>query len=251
MKETPVALQLYSLRDRMENDLEEVLKEVAKMGYDGVEFAGLYGRSPGAVRAILDRRGLKCAGAHIRFASILPECLDRTLEFHQELSAPYLIVASLPDERRASPQTWRETAAVFAEASPRAREAGMWVGYHNHAIEFQPVDGEIPWDIFFGETPREVVMQLDTGNCLLGGGDPVEYLRRYPGRARSIHLKDYSAADPQVLLGEGEVDWRPLLQLCQDQGETDWYVIEQENHPTAPLASVEQSLRNLRTLLEG
>jgi sugar phosphate isomerase/epimerase len=70
---------------------------------------------------------------------------------------------------------------------------GLQTGYHNHAIEFQPFEpgGELPWDTFFGNTNPQVIMQFDTGNALHGGADALPFLKRYPGRAKSVHLKEY------------------------------------------------------------
>jgi sugar phosphate isomerase/epimerase len=248
MDRIPVALQLYSVRHDCERDLPGVLKEVARMGYAGVEFAGYYERSARDLRTMLDELGLRCCGTHTGLNTILGDELKRTIEFSQTLGNRFLIVPGLPPDRRASRAAWLETARLFSEAAARSAPDGMRVGYHNHAIEFQPLDGELPWDTFFGNTPTEVVMQLDIGNALHGGGNPVPYLRRYPGRALTVHLKEHSATNDRALIGEGDVDWQEVFALCENEGGTEWYIVEQESYAYPPLECVERCLENIRRM---
>lgn len=248
MPRLPIGLQLYSVRKECEADLPGTLAAVAKMGYEGVEFAGYYGRSAAELRAMLDDLGLLCCGTHTRFDTILPENLAATAEFNEILGNPYLIVPSMPAERRASRSAWLETAHVFNAASQQAELLGKYVGYHNHAIEFQPMDGELPWDTFFANTPIRVVMQVDIGNALHGGGDPVPYIARYPGRALTVHLKEYSATNDKALIGEGDVNWQEVFDLCEGVGDTRWYIVEQESYAYPPLECVERCLNRLKEM---
>ncbi len=249
MTRIPIALQLYSVRKDCESDLPGVLKSVARMGYEGVEFAGYYGRSATELRAMLDDNGLKCAGTHTGLATILGDELQRTADFNRTLGNRFLIVPGLPAERRNSRAAWEETARIFSEASARAQELGMLVGYHNHAIEFQEMDGELPWDTFFANTPDAVVMQVDIGNALHGGGDPVPYIARYPGRALTVHIKEHSATDDAALVGDGDVNWAEVFQLCETVGRTEWYIVEYEkNHSLPPLECVDRCLQNLKRM---
>jgi len=247
MSRIPIALQLYSVRHDCAADLPAVLRQVAEMGYEGVEFAGYYGRSAAELRSLLDDHGLRCAGTHTPLNSILGDELPRTAEFNHTLGNRFLIVPGLPTERRDSRAAWLETARIFSEASARAQELGSLVGYHNHAIEFQPMEGELPWDTFFANTPQEVVMQVDIGNALHGGGDPVPYIARYPGRALTVHIKEHSAADDTALVGDGDVNWPEVFDLCEGVGKTEWYIVEYEkNHSLPPLECVRLCLQNLK-----
>ena len=106
----------------------------------------------------------------------------------------------------------------------------------------------MPWDTFFGNTSPEVVMQMDTGNALHGGGDPVHFLKRYPGRATTVHLKEYSATNDSALIGEGDVDWDELFNTCETIGGTEWYIVEQESYAYPPLECVKRCLENLRRM---
>jgi sugar phosphate isomerase/epimerase len=248
MARIPIGLQLYSVRKDCENDLPGTLDAVARMGYEGVEFAGYYGRSAPELRKMLDDRGLKCCGTHTGWNTILGDELPRTIEFNQTLGNKFLIVPGLPEAQRSSRAAWLETARLMNEAAQRAAPHGMKVGYHNHGVEFQPMEGELPWDTFFSNTRPEVVMQLDFGNALHGGGDPIPYVERYPGRATTVHLKEYSATNDKALIGEGDVDWPRLFQLCETIGGTEWYIVEQESYAFPPLECVDRCLQILRKM---
>ena len=121
----------------------------------------------------------------------------------------------------------------------------MRVGYHNHATEFQPLEGERPWDVFFSHTSPEVVMQLDTGNAVSGGGDPIATLKRFPGRAVTIHLKEYMGGHGRAIIGEGDTRWDEIFALCESGG-TEWYIVEQGSQKYPPLECVDRCLQALR-----
>jgi len=244
----PIGLQLYSVRDDCARDLTGTLTAIAKMGYAGVEFAGYHNRSAAELCRMLDDLGLQCCGTHTGLNTLLGDELPKTIEFNQILGNRYLIVPGLPAERRSSRAAWLETARLFNELAEKVRPHGMLVGYHNHHHEFKPLEGELPWDTFFGNTRLEVVMQLDTGNAMHGGGEPTAFLRRYPGRAITVHLKEFSASNPKAVIGEGDVPWRELLALCETVGGTEWYIVEQESYAHPPLKCVELCLRNLRAM---
>ncbi|HHY48727.1 MAG TPA: sugar phosphate isomerase/epimerase [Alphaproteobacteria bacterium] len=248
MARIPIALQLYSVREDAARDLPGVLRAVAQMGYDGVEFAGYHGYDAPALRAMLDDLGLKVAGAHVPLSTLLGDELERSVAFHRALGNTNLIVPGLPEERRNSRQAWLETARMMNEISERLAPHGMRTGYHNHAIEFRPLDGELPWDTFFGNTRQEVIMQFDTGNALEGGADAAPFLQRYPGRARTVHLKEHAAANPTALIGEGDVPWPTIFELCETIGATEWYIVEQESYAYPPLECVDRCLQALRAM---
>jgi sugar phosphate isomerase/epimerase len=244
----PVALQLYSIREDCERDLPGTLQAVAEMGYEGVEFAGYYGRSARELHTMLDDLGLAVAGTHISLDTLLGDQLAETVAFNRALGNRFLIVPSLTEERRSSHQAWLETAELFNEIAGKLGKEGMVTGYHNHTIEFAPLDGELPWDTFFGNTRQEVVMQMDLGNALHGGADPIPFLERYPGRAVTVHLKEFSKTNPQALIGAGEVRWEDAFRICETTGGTEWYIVEQESYTYPPLECVDRCLRALRAM---
>jgi len=244
----PIGLQVYSVRVDAQKDLAGTIAKVAAMGYEGVEFAGWYGHSAQDIRQILDSNGLVCCGSHTPWEDLADAKLVATIAFNKTIGNKYLICPWLkPDETNAK-QTWLNYAKRFNELAEKVRPHGMQVGYHNHAHDFAPVDGTTGWDLLAGNTSKDVIMQFDTGNALSGGGDPLVYLKRYPGRATTIHLKEYSTKNPKALIGEGEVKWGEVLQLCRSGG-TKWYIIEEEKEGYAPLTAVDLSIKNFKKLL--
>ncbi|MHC4354153.1 MAG: sugar phosphate isomerase/epimerase family protein [Planctomycetota bacterium] len=244
----PIGLQLYSVRGECKRDLPGTIEAVAKMGYKGVEFAGYYNYTAKQLRKMLDDNGLKCCGTHTGMDTLLGDNLPKTIEFNKTIGNKYLIVPGLAGKYRESHQAWLDTAKLFNEIAEKVKPHDMLVGYHNHSVEFQAMDGELPWDTFYGNTKKEVVMQLDVGNAMHGGVDPLPYIYKYPGRAITVHIKEYSKTDPNAFVGEGDVPWNAFFALCREVGSTEWYIVEYERRGAPPLESVEKCLKNLRRL---
>ena len=160
----------------------------------------------------------------------------------------------MPDSCTGSRANWLKTATFFNTLAGKLAPHGMFTGYHNHHTEFTPLDGECPWDILIGNTRKEVVAQLDTGNALYGGADPLPLLQRYPGRARSIHLKPFTKGTPnpedgfRPVIGEDDIPWSKILQFCKSAGGTEWYIIEYECPAYPPLDAVARCLNGLRQI---
>ncbi len=246
-KRIPVGLQLYSVRDDCKKDLPGVLKAVAAMGYRGVEFAGYYDHKAEDLRKLLDENKLKCCGTHTALDTLTGDAFEKTVEFNKVIGNRYLIVPSLPKNRTESVAALRETGKLFAELAAKAKPYGMHVGYHAHAGDFKKIDGQVPWEIIFDQAGPGVVMQMDIGNCLAGGGDPMAMLKKYPGRSATVHLKEHGGK-PGAVIGEGDVKWKDVFQVCESTGGTEWYIIEQESYAGAPLDSVKACLANFRKL---
>ena len=247
-RRTPIGLQLYSVREDCGRDLPGTVAAVAKMGYRGVEFAGYYGRSAKELRTMLDDNGLVCCGTHTGLDTLLGDRLAETVEFNKTLGNRYLVAPSLPGKYRSSHEAWLETAKLFNELAAKVEPHDMYVGYHNHSVEFKPLDGELPWDTFCKNTSERVIMQLDTGNALHGGADPLPFIYRYPGRAITVHVKEYSKKNDKALVGEGDINWRAFFALCRAVGGTQWYIVEQESYAYTPLECAKRCLENLREM---
>ena len=243
----PVGLQLYSVRDACTKDLPGVLEAVGKMGYQGVEFAGYYGRNAAELRKLLDANGLKCCGTHTGLNTVTGDALKETIEFNQTLGNKFLIVPGLPQASVASADACKKTAAFFTETAAKVKGQGMHVGYHAHGGDFKKFDGETVWDILFSNAGPDVVMQLDIGNSMDGGGDPIAILKKFPGRSLTIHLKEHGGPKGAAI-GEGDVDWKEIFRLCETTGKTEWYIVEQESYAGGPLDSVEACIKSLRKM---
>ena len=246
MAKIPIALQLYSVREDCAKDFIGTIKAVSEMGYEGVEFAGYYNLEAKDIRKILDDFNLKVAGSHLGINTLLGDELKKTVEFNSILGNKFLVVPALPPEYTKTKEGWLKIAELLADISEKVKPYGMRVGYHNHDIEFRPIDGEIPWDLLFQNTSKDVIMQLDIGNAMHGSADPVEILKKYPGRAVTVHLKEYPFTAPAI--GEGEVKWEEIFNLCETIGGTEWYIVEYETPGRPPLESVRRCIENLRKM---
>jgi sugar phosphate isomerase/epimerase len=246
-KKIPIGLQLYSVRHACQKDLPPVLEAVAKMGYAGVEFAGYYGRTADELRKLLDQNGLKCCGTHIRLDTLQGDALAGTVEFNKTLGNPYLIVSYMPHSKLESVEKIQQTAKIYDEVAAKVKEQGMRVGYHAHGGDFAKVGDKTAWEIFFENTCDDVIMQLDIGNCIGGGGDPYAILKKFPGRSATVHLKEHGGP-PEAVVGEGEVDWKKVFAICEKTGGTEWYIVEHERGAGDPVENVKRCLDNLRKM---
>jgi sugar phosphate isomerase/epimerase len=246
-KNIPIGLQLYSVREDAARDWPRTLDAVAKMGYRGVEFAGYHGWKADALRKLLDLSGLKCCGTHLRLDALKGDALKKTVEFNKILGNEFLIISSLPPGSTESLARIIDAAKLLTDVAETVKGLKMRVGYHSHEEDFKPVADRIPWEVLFSNAGPGVVMQLDTGNCLAGGGDPVAILKKLPHRAATIHLKEYGGPKGAVI-GEGRVRWKEIFALCETTGDTEWYIVEQESYDGAPLESVKLCLANLRRM---
>jgi sugar phosphate isomerase/epimerase len=247
----PVALQLYSVRDEAPQRFPEVLEAVAGMGYDGVEFAGYHGHSAEELRRILVELGIRSAGSHVRLSALLGDELERTVEFNLALGSPFLVVPFHAEEKPETLDGWRRVADTFNQISERLTPHGLRVGYHNFDVEFAPIEGDIPWQVFARSTNEDVTLQLDTAAATRGGGDVLSLLSSHPGRFHTVHLEDHSPEGAVVLPGDGVVPFDAVLEFCQTRGGTEWFIIEQEQHPApyTSLQSVRECLSRVRSML--
>ena len=247
-KKIPIGIQLYCIRKECEKDLPGSLKAVADMGYDGVEFAGYYGREASELQKMLDDLGLKVAGTHLKKDQLVGDGLKETVEFNKVLGNRNLVIAHLSDDHFETPEGCAEVGRMFGQIARKVEPEGMRTGYHNHTTEFVAKGDSTIWDLIADNSPESVIMQFDVGNAMHGGAQPMPFLRRHPGRTTSLHVKDYSSTDRKVIVGEGEAPWKEIFDFCQTQGGTEWYVVEQETHAYPPLECAKRCIDNLRAM---
>jgi sugar phosphate isomerase/epimerase len=245
-----IGLELYSVRKAMRADPERTLAAVRAIGYTDVELLwsfGNFGRSPQQVRDTLAHEGLRAPSAHISPTTILVGW-ERSLETAKMLGHEYLIVPSLQADMGLTLDDWREWADRFNVAGAVARRAGIWLAFHNEPDHMKPIDGKVPYDVFVERTDPSVVrLQLDTGNMLLGGGDPMQYLAKHRERYWSFHLKDAVAdRSTDTELGTGVFDFKRFLAAIPDIARKPCHV-EQENGRDE-LASARADFQYLSTL---
>jgi sugar phosphate isomerase/epimerase len=182
------------------------------------------GHSAKDIRKMYDDNGIKCCGIHLATVA-LQENIERTIEFNKILGNNFLIIA-MDKTRMSSVAGIAELAGILNKAADKLAPLGMYSGYHAHGFDFAVVDNEIAWDRLFKQTKPEVIMQMDVGNCAGGGGDPIGTLRKFPNRARSMHLKDFGGA-PGSVIGEGKADWKVIFDLVENSQNTEWFVVEE------------------------
>ena len=249
MPKPRIAVQLYSVRHELQRDLGATLKAVREMGYEGVEFYGGYIR-PNAILKGLEDTGLKIVGWHTPFSNIMPGLIEAAILYNKKIGNNSLVVPALPAQYTGTRTAWLEAAEIFNNAGKRLAEEGMYTGYHNHHTEFSPVEGETPWDIIASATDKNFAMQMDTGNCMQGSGDPLALMRKYPGRSRLVHLKPFSKADEfATMIGRDDTDWKALKQICEGDGGTEWFIVEYECETLyKPLEGIQLCLKALKEL---
>lgn len=256
----PIGLQLYSVRQLLPKDYEGTLRQVAALGYREVEAAGFYNHSPQAVKQAMAAAGLHLVGAHYNFTA-LSKSLDETIAFHQQLGSTY-IICSFPGFRDPSRlkdssfanqvrsftlDDYHFNAEQFNLIGARVAKAGMKFGYHNHTMEFAPQNGVVPFEELIRLTdPALVTFEMDCGWVMVGGGDPVSYLHRYPTRISMLHVKDFKHTDkpasvaappPPAELGRGTMDYRPIFAAAK-RSNIKHYFVEQEGFDMPPLEAL-------------
>ena len=247
MSNIPVALQLYTVRDELAKDFAGTLQRVAEIGYTGVEFAGFGDLSSSRVWKWLQEFNLQAAGAHWPLDK-LENDLDAVVEFTLDVGSQYIVVPSLPEERRRDRKKWREVASSLNEIATDIQDYGLKLCYHNHAVEFEKVGNENGFDILFeAADPDLVSAELDTYWIQYGGGDPVEFIKRMTGRCPLIHLKDMAKdADRSMTeIGSGVLDFDAVFQAAEEAG-VQWYIVEQDTCARPPLECARLSFENLK-----
>ena len=247
----PVAVQVYSVRDSAEANLADTLRKIKEMGYQGVEFAGLYGLSPDYVKGLCDGIGLVPVSAHIPLDEMLADP-DKTFADYAKIGCKFAAVPYVTPERRPGAEKFEETIRQIAGLGECAKKYGITLLYHNHDFEFTKVNGEYGLDILYKEvSPEFLQTELDLCWVNVGGEEPAAFLRKYTGRAPVVHLKDFHMSgklpkhlyaligieeeekeeEPSTFefrpVGHGMQNMPEILGACTDAG-ASWVVVEQD-----------------------
>ncbi|WP_111642967.1 sugar phosphate isomerase/epimerase family protein [Marinimicrobium alkaliphilum] len=254
--EPGVSVQLWSVNRTLADDFEGTIKALGEMGFDGVELAGdygPYGDDPEGLKAFLAEHGLKVSGAHVHFDAFNEDNFDDTVAFFTAVGAKKLIIPM--DHRAFTDSEVDNVVTDLVRYSEKLEPYGLKTGYHNHAEEFDRFGDTTYWDYIAASTPERVVLQLDVGWVVAAGKDPEEYVRRYPGRTLTAHIKaglpDDAPADAKPILGQDVADWKGVIQAMKEVGGTRWLVLEQEVYPDGmtQLEAVQASMNGLQEIL--
>ncbi|HET6569389.1 MAG TPA: TIM barrel protein [Rhodothermales bacterium] len=256
----PLGLQLWSVRDSMENDVPGTLQKVHDWGFREVEMAGTYGLSAQQFKQALDNAGIQATSMHVDY-NLLRDSLDKVVSDAKTLGVKYLGVAWIPhpEDQPFSVEQAREAAANFNEWGQAMHDNGIQFFYHTHGYEFQPTaDGTIPFDVLMNETdPTNVKYEMDVFWVTRPGQDPAALLKKYPDRWELMHVKDMKKGTPtndfsggapataEVPVGTGQIDYRGVLNAAQDIGLDEYYI---EDETTDPFGNIPQSVSWLETV---
>jgi len=243
-----VGLQLYTIREECDRDLEATIRRVGALGYDGVELFQLHGHNAGQVRGWLDEAGLAAVGRHAS--------LD---VFEDQLQALAVELGALGTDRAV--QSWADPEAIrgpgpllerMQTAARAALEAGLRFGFHNHWTEVEPLDGGGTFLDRLRELPAELVwLELDLGWIWHGGGDPLAELEASAGRCPVVHVKDYASREGRddVPVGDGVVGYERVIPAALEAG-VEWLVVEEDEVGPHPFEAIERSLHAVRRFAE-
>jgi sugar phosphate isomerase/epimerase len=234
-KQFPIGLQQTAVGRNIQQDLNGTVRAVAKMGYDIIEFsAGTFMNwtpdQAREVRALLDDLNLKCRSTHNEIVSFSGDGLSKSIELNRIIGSDTLVSVRGPGPTPgggggaarggtpAAPPTldaWKRFSEQLSQAADRIRSAKMTLGFHNHAIEFQPVEGTRPIDILAAN--KDITsFHLNIGLCLQGGGDPIAFIQQCPGRIQSLLVQDY----------KGQARWKEIFSAAEGIGGLQFYLLQ-------------------------
>lgn len=238
---SPLALQLYSVRDAMADDFNGVLERIARTGYVGVELIYvLPGTTTEAAAKHIAGLGLQVCSAHV--PAPIGADADRVLDFMNLFGARRIISGMGIDDFGSVDQVSR-ICDRYNEAYENARARGLAFGLHNHWMEYQPVDGRPAIDVMLERLDPGIFFELDTYWIKTAGQDPVDVVRRMGQRAPLLHIKDGPAQiePPMVPLGQGVMDLPGLVDASA--GNAEWLIVELDHCATDMLDAVDASYR--------
>jgi len=236
----PVALQLWSVREDLKRDFAATVAEVARIGYAGVELAGYGNLAAPAAKAALDSAGLATAAMHVGIAALRSDP-DKVVGEARLFGTRHVVVPSWPPAEFVSPGAVEKIAEELNDLGARLRASGLQLSYHNHAPEFEQLDGRPVFDWLLGAAePRNLAAEVDVYWVQAGGYSPEKFLRDHGARVKLVHLKD------ETELGSGPVDFAPIFAAIDSIGAAEWLIVEQEKYRHAPLASVRLCFEQLQ-----
>ena len=187
----PIMLQLYNVRDNLAEDFEGTLEKVAALGYQYVETAGLYGKTPAQFKAGLEKVGLKAVSAHVPYRDMLA-APEKVMGDYKSIGCTFIVIPYLADEDRSTGPNYEEVKKGIAGLCGEAKKQGLVMLYHNHDFEFVQYKGKYALDDLYDTIPADLLgTEIDTCWVKVAGVDPGGYIRKYSGRAPVVHLKDY------------------------------------------------------------
>lgn len=248
-----LGLQLYTLRDSIPNDPKGVLKKVADHGYKEIETYSyrdgkIFGMDFTDFGNYVKDLGMQVCSGHYGLDQATGDSWDEAIADAKEVGQGYMVVPYLAETDRKTIDDYKKVCDQLNKAGEACRKQGMRFGYHNHAFEFDKIDGQTPFDVMLAELdPEYVGIEMDIYWVVRAGADPIQYFDRHPGRFEQWHVKDMDKQnqDENANIGTGSIDYAPLFAQARKAGMKHWYV-EQESYPGEPIDSVGASAEFLK-----
>ena len=240
----PVGIQLFSVRDHIEKDAEGTIRELAKMGYQGIEPCNdSCGMDPKDLRALCDELGLRIISAHLGTYELNEET-EKTLELYKTLGVEYLAIAGFWGDCVYGGKDYPAMMEKLERSCRYFRDNGIQILYHNHDWEFEKDDGKYHCDIILNTFEDDLLLpEVDTCWASVGHGNAVDYLKRYNGRCPVVHLKDFycrgdysggynDGVRPEDFalrpVGYGRLDVIDVLHTAEEIG-SKWVIVEEDS----------------------
>jgi sugar phosphate isomerase/epimerase len=232
------ALQLYTILEQINADLDGTLRKVADLGLDGIEIHFDLPPPAAQVKSIVDACGLEICAMHVGFYE-LRDRFEEIANYQHTLENRSVVLPWLPPELRASEQAWKQTIAEIRAIAERCQEADLQLSYHNHDFEYlDQVEGMTACQYMFKTVPAPLLeIEMDTYFLVETGQDPAAAIRSFAGRSRLLHLKDPHPEPAQSLnteIGSGTVPWPAVLSAAHASG-IEWLILEQEYWAELPV----------------
>lgn len=251
----PVGIQLFSVREDIEKDLEGTLRALKDMGYSGVETCyGCCGESPEEMKALCDKIGLEIISGHVGTGDIIDET-EETIKKYKTMGVSYVAIAAFWGDYQYKEKDYDTMIKRLDKAGAYFKENGIQVLYHNHEWEFKKTDGEYNLDLIFKDVSDDNLLpELDVCWVTVGHGSATDFMKKYDGRCPLVHIKDfyckgeylyekcdYKRAETLELrpIGYGRVDMTAVLDTAEEIG-AKWVIVEQDA-PSLGLSALENA----------
>jgi sugar phosphate isomerase/epimerase len=249
-----VGLQLYSLRDVIFKDAKAVLKSVAEFGYKELETFGykegkLFGMSVKEYGDYIKSLGMKTMSGHYGI-DLVDKNWQQACDDAKSLGQQYVVVPYLTEQYYSSLDVLKKTCATINKGAEIAKKTGLKMGYHNHAFEFNQVEGQVMFDVMLKELDPAVSIEMDIFWVVNAGQDPIAYFNKFPGRFEQWHVKDMDKTDKNrnADVGTGAIDYKTIFANAKKSGMKHFY-IEQETYPSSSTESIKNSIKNLLAIV--
>ena len=250
-----MGLALYAVREAIAKDPKAVLQKVAGFGYKELETFSykdgeIFGMNFSDFCSHAKSLGMKVTSGHYGLAQITGDTWLKAVEDAKKNGQDFMVMPYIVEGDRKTMDDYKRICASLNAAGEVCNKNGIRFQYHNHAFEFETVDGQIPFDVMLKELdPKKVGMELDLYWIVRAGQDPVKYFNAYPGRFEQWHIKDMSKTDTtkNVNVGDGSIDFKALFTHAKKAGLKHWYV-EYDTFPGDPVENVAASAKYLKSL---